>query len=469
VIRFIPSLDTRSVRYYFAALLQLLAVVLAPPLLASVLARDFFYTAIFTGLILLVWSLGFLGRRGPTPALALREALVVTALAYLTFALVGTVPFLPLASFWDGFFESMSGFTTTGLSVLELTTLPSSLLFFRAYSQWIGGAGIIILSLAVLIGPGRAAFRLYASEFGEEHLVGNVVATARVVVTVYGILTLLAFAAFVAAGMSAFDGLLHALATISTGGFSPRAEGIAAYDSELVAGAVTLFMLLGAVSFPLYYFAWRSGWRRFVGDIQVRYLVVMVAAGALLLFALANWDLAALPSTLFHLASAISTTGFSVSDPAAWPAATTLLVIGLMVIGGSAGSTAGGIKLLRLAVLGRVASWSVLRTLLPEEATLPVKVDGETVNDLEIRQTVSLFGIYVATAFASALLLVMAGFSIQEGLFESVSALSTVGLSVGVTSAELPVWAKLTLCLTMWAGRLEILPILVLLHPGNWR
>ena len=179
----------------------------------------------------------------------------------------------------------MSGVTSTGLSVLNVTELPRSLLFFRAWSQWVGGAGIVVLSLVVLIGPGNAAFRLYDSEFGESNVLGSVKAMGRVVLLVYTALTLAPYAAFLLAGMGPFDGLAHALSTLSTGGFSVYAGSIGAYAAPLTQVVVIPFMVLGALSFPLLYLAARDGPRVLTRDVQVRALALLVLVSLPLLLA----------------------------------------------------------------------------------------------------------------------------------------------------------------------------------------
>lgn len=467
--RFINSLDLRVVLTYVGVGCKMLGVVFILPCVVGLLAHEFFYALISAGVALGVFIFGALVTALPRPNLEIKEALAVTALVYLLFGLVGAVMFLPVAPFIDGFFESMSGFTTTGLSVLDIKQLPKTLLFFRAYAQWIGGAGIIVLSLAIFLGPGKVAFQLYTSESGEENLLGSVMATVRVVARLYLGLTVLGFLVFLAAGMQPFEALLHILATLSTGGFSPYQGSIGHFSSPLIRYAVILFMLLGATSFALYYLAYCEGLKRFWHDHQVRALIGLLALASLFFWGLREWRVDAWSSSLFEAASALTTTGFAVRDAALWSTASRLGMVLLMTIGGATGSTAGGIKLLRLLLLWQLANWLVIRELLPEEAQVPIKYGEQTVSQSELLRYSGLFILYVGVLFVSTLLLVLAGFSAIDALFESASALGTVGLSVGITSADLSVWAKLLLIFNMWAGRLEILPVLVLLYPWAWR
>lgn len=469
VTRFVEPLNVRMVAAHLGLVLQLLGAVLVPPFLAGLLTGEFLFGALYGGLALGAFGIGKAGAAHRKTDLGHKEALVITALAYPLFALVGALGFLPETSFIDGFFEAMSGFTTTGLTVVPLEGLPRTLLFFRAYAQWVGGAGIIVLSLVILLGPGKAAFQLYASEFKRENVGGSVIATARVVVKIYGALTVLLLFLLLALGLPLWDALLHAMTTISTGGFSIYGDSIGHYQSAGIELCLTVFMLLSAVSFPLYYVAVREGPRRFFRDLQLRYLLGIGAAGVLFFIAAGGWEAELLRPSLFNATSALTGTGFQVSPPAAWAEQARLLSLLLMIIGGSAGSTTGGIKLFRLILMVKLALWVVVRRLLPEEARLPMKYGELVVADQELKEVFGFFALYIAFLFLSGLLLSFSGAPIEDALFESASALGTVGLSSGLTSPGLAPWAKLLLTFEMWAGRLEILPLLVLLYPGHWR
>lgn len=468
--RFVVPLDLGAVGYQLGGVLMVFAVTLMPCAVVALAAGDMFQSAAFTVAAAVMWSAGWLCRRGEPRELRLREAIVITALAYLVFAAAGAVAFLSVTGPVDAFFEAMSGFTTTGLSLLEPAGLPPSLLFFRAFSQWVGGAGIIILSLVVLAGHGSAASRLYASEFGEENLLGSVVATARVVAAVYAGLTIAGYAALLAAGAGAFDGLLHALALVSTGGFSSFGASIGAYDSAAVEAVTMVFMVVGATSFPLLYLVLRrKQWQKLASDVQVRTLGAVLVAGTLVHLGFVGWDAGALRDAVFHVASAATTTGFTTTDPADLPDGAKMLSVVLMLIGGGVGSTAGGLKLLRLGIALSLISWALLRLMLPREAKVPLKLGGVTITEDELRRTFALVVCYAGLVVMSALAIATLGVPAVDALFETASAAGTVGQSVGVTSPTLPSWAKLLLAVNMWAGRVEILPVLVMLHPRNWQ
>jgi trk/ktr system potassium uptake protein len=465
--RYVSPVDPRSLAAEFRRPAKLLALALAVPFLVSLWFREWQQAVLFGALATVSFGYGKRRQTASVAPLSQKDALIFAALAYLAFALVGAIVYLPEMSFVDSFFESMSGFTTTGLSLLDVEAAPRSLLFFRAYSQWIGGAGIVVLSIVFLPGGRATLLPLYAAEFREENLLGNIVSTTRLVFSIYGGLTFLGFVAFVACGMGAYDALLHVLSTLSTGGFSPYADSIGHFRSPAVEIAVMVFMLVGAVAFPLYYRAAREGAGKLFFDSQLRALVIFsgLGVGLALVYTGFRDEPRLLLTNAFHAVSAITTTGFNVTDTRGWPEGVKLLAILLMTIGGSAGSTAGGLKLVRVLVLLRVAEWTLRRAFLPSEAELPIRQGGRVLRDEDIKSVVGLAVLYLGFNFLCSVLLTFTGASPLDALFESTSALGTVGLSTGLTAPGLPAWAKLVLALEMWAGRLEILPLLVLFYP----
>jgi trk system potassium uptake protein TrkH len=467
--RFIVPLDRQAVARHLGAVLRLLAIVLVVPAVTALVAGDSSQALAFTATGVAAGTVGLLAGRERLPELGQREAIVVTALAYPLAALLGVPAFMTVGSPVDALFESMSGFTTTGLSVMDEAMLPVSLLFFRAYSQWLGGLGIIVLSLVLLAGTGSAAAKLYSSEFGERNMLGSVLGVGRIISIVYAGLTVLAVVALITAGAGRLDAVLHALALVSTGGFSPFADSIGAYDSAAIAAVSIVFMVFAALSFPLYYLTWRIGWRRLVGDTQLRLLLLLLFAGAAAAVAFEGWGGADALKALFHVTSAATTTGFVLEDPADWAEGTRLLAVGHMFVGGATGSTAGGLKLLRLAILLLLGGWAVTRAMLPREARVPLQIQHVPVSDVDVRHAIALLVSLAALVLLSAILLTAAGESWDAALFEATSAANTVGLSVGVTRPDLADWAKLVLVVNMWAGRVEVLPVLVLAHPANWR
>jgi trk system potassium uptake protein TrkH len=269
--------------------------------------------------------------------------------------------------------------------------------------------------------------------------------------------------------MPPYDALLHVMSTVSTGGFSAYSNSLGQYQDPMIAAGAAICMLLGAVGFPTYYVLYRRDFRRFRSDPQVLYLGVMVVIFFLIAAAiLKKGPGAGLTSAFFHVVSALTTTGFSITPASEWPGGFQWLVIFLMTVGGCAGSTAGGLKIFRLILLIQVVKWMVLHTLLPKEAKIPIKVGALSIRSHQIKMTIGFAALYMLLVVATAFLLTVEGYRPIDALFESTSALGTVGLSAGITSPMLPAWAKCLLAANMWAGRLEILPVLVVLYPQIW-
>jgi trk system potassium uptake protein TrkH len=467
--RYILPVKYQVVYANVCQVVRLLAITMTVPALVAVLSGEYQQALVFVIIGAVAYGLGLTGRVSGRADMSGKEALVVVALGYLIYGFMGAFAFLSHASYLNGFFEAVSGITTTGLSVLKPESLPSSLVFFRSYSQWLGGAGIVVLSLVVLLGPSRNSFRLLTSEFGEEKLVGNVRSTAALVLTVYSILTAAGFLVYLAVGFGPFDALLHVLSTVSTGGFSASSESVGHYGGPVLHLAVAVFMFLGAIGFPAYYLLRRRGLKEFLRDTQLRYLVVLLLGSWILIWTGWRFEGGRLLPSLFTGVSSLTTTGFTTVGQSSWPHSVVLISMVLMLIGGSSGSTAGGLKLYRLIVAVRTVRWYLLKALLPEESRVAIKIRGRAIEDDAIKQTFSLAALYLGLAGLSALcFLVYGGYSVTESLFESVSAIGTVGLSSGITSATMPSFLKLVLIADMWLGRLEILPVLVILYPVIW-
>lgn len=452
-----------------ALTLRMFGFILLVPLIVSLVSREFTYTFLFAVLAFASYLVGFFGKYFGESDMTGKDALVVTALSYLIYSLIGACAYLPISSYVDGFFESMSGFTTTGLTVINPEIMPATLLFFRSYSQWIGGAGIMILSLIVLVGPGRNAFKLYTAEYGEQNLLGDVKATARIVMAVYMSITVLGFVVFKLTGISYFESLLTILTTVSTGGFSSYQSSLGYYYSNnFFIAAVIFFMFLGAIGFPTYYLLLKKKFGKTIIDVQIRYLLIIAAVASLFMIIAWQWRPEKLLSAIFTSVTSLTTTGFSLSPTSDWPSEVKLISIILMIIGGSSGSTAGGLKLFRFVLMLKLVKWFFNRMLLPREARLPLKIGDLNIEQGTIRHVLTFLFLYIMFILLTTITLSFYGHKTVDSLFEATSALGTVGLSTGITSAELPVIPKLLLAINMWAGRLEILSVLILFYPPLW-
>ena len=466
--KFIKPLKFKALLFNLCNLLKLLSIILLVPIAVSLITSEFNYTLILAIICTASYLIGYFGKFIYEDDLSRKDALIVTALAYLLFSIVTAFAFLPVTNYLNGFFESISGFTTTGLSVLNPDKLPDTLLFLRAYSQWIGGAGIIILTLVLLSGPGTSALKLYSSEFGKENLVGNVKNTGIIVLKIYSILTVAGFILYIISGVNFFDAILLVLSTISTGGFAPHSSSIKHYNFSLIHIFIIIFMIFGATSFSSFYNITKKGIKGFFENLQLKMLFGIILIFSFLFFASYNFNSEKILSSIFQSVSAATTTGFSVEKTSGIPIQTKLMTIFLMVIGGTSASTAGGIKIIRFLLVIFLLRWMVLKLFLPDEAKVPVKIKDITFSDNDIKKIFGFISIYMLLIFLSSLIFVFYKYGVINSVFECTSALGTVGLSTGITSPEMPGILKVVLIINMWAGRVEIFPVLALFYPRIW-
>jgi trk system potassium uptake protein TrkH len=461
------------VAHYLGELALVLAALAIPPGLAGFwfAERAIAWRCIAVAAVLALC--GWLLARRPAPAhIQANEALVVTAAAYLLASVAMAYPMTAAGlAPADALFESVSGITTTGLTMIaNVEAAPRTLVFARSWLQWCGGLGIVVLSIALLMGNDVAARRLIDPIPAGEHLATTTRAFARRVAATYVILTLLGVAALFALGMPSFDALNFALAGISTGGFAPRTESLAALDGWTLRAAVTTIGLVGAISLPLVGALARGDWRRVAGDTELRTLLVMTAlvCGALALLGLGADSPASLGDRLLLGASAQSTTGFAPFAPGELDAGSKVVLMTAMATGGSVGSTAGGVKILRLLVLLGVLGFLLRRAAMPAHAVTPLKVLGRTVTSEQALALLAVVLVFPLAAFASWLPFLAAGLDPLDSLFDVVSGLGTVGLSTGITSPDLAPALKIVLGLDMLLGRVEFFAILILLNPATW-
>jgi trk system potassium uptake protein TrkH len=423
----------------------------------------------------LLATFGVATARLPAPARLLpHEALVTVALGFLVTPLLMALPLCSAGlPFLDAWFEAVSAVTTTGLSTVDaLAEKPFDFLFARAWMQWYGGLGIIVLCLALLLRPGPVSRYLASSGLDSEDLVGSTRENARRVLAVYLALTVATFLLLwlVAKGDARFA-LLHALTSVSTGGMAPADDSLASVPGPARV-AVLGCSVAGAVALVVYYRAWQGDWRVLIADPQLRALLLATAVTTLLLAGALHVDGEHWSHVFRHApllaASAQSTTGFSTLDIAALGPPATLVLILAMFIGGGLGSSAGGIKLLRFLIFLRLLHFLLARTRLPSHAVAEPRLAGHALRQEEAENALTVILLFVAVVVLSWLVFVAAGCEPMDALFEVTSATGTVGLSSGLTAPELRPGLKLLLCADMLLGRLEIVALLVVFHPATW-
>ncbi len=465
----------------------LYSLTLLPPLLLSLLYRDQAHLTFLLclGLTAVVgftlwWPVRRFRREPKT-----RDGFIIVALFWFVLALLSSLPFQigTHLSLTNAFFESVSAFTTTGATVITgLDRLPPSILFYRQQLQWFGGMGVIVLAVAILPMLGIGGLQLYKAEtpgpFKEEKIVPRLAQTARSFWLIYLGLTLACALAYWLAGMSLFDAVAHSLSTISTGGFSTHDASLAWFNSPLIEAIAIVFMALGGINFSVHFIALLR--RRpliYFTDIEVRtYLIYMSMAALLIAGELYRThyhdDFAsALRYSLFQTVSVITSTGFVTEDFSRWPDFVPVLLFFLSFVGGCAGSTAGGMKVIRFLLMFLHSPRLILQLVHPR-LVRPIKLGRRVVPERVIEAVWGFFSVYIAT-FAIIMLLLMATGLDQITAFSAVAtSMNNLGPGLGDVAANfqgIPDTAKWLLALAMLMGRLEIFTVLVLLTPEFWR
>jgi trk system potassium uptake protein TrkH len=419
-------------------------------------------------------------------SLSIQEGGIIVLLSWMAVIGFSAWPFVMLSelTFSRALFEAMSGWTTTGLSVVDVTRAGPMILLWRSVMQWAGGAGLAIIMMSAIVGP--TGVGLSSAEGRSEQLVPEVRRSARLVMTIYTVYVLAGTLAYWWAGMSAFDALNHAFAAVSTGGFSTHPESIGHWDSPAIEAVSLPLMLLGNLSFVTAWFLWRGKFGIVAknGEIRLMVIVIPLATAALFLLTIQGVYLQlgsqlgsqlglqlgpesgkALRVAVFETVAALTTTGFSTVTYTHWNAFGLFLLILLMLIGGGTCSTAGGIKQFRIYLFCKLLIWEIKRSLLPRTAVIDCSIQEGShrvaVDDARVRQVAVFVFLYLVTYLLGVLVLCACGYDLSDALFEFASALGTVGLSVGVTSAGMPdvaLWAEI---FAMFLGRLEFTVLIV--------
>ncbi len=468
----VSPVNPAAVLKYLAQVMMGIGAVMVVPLAVALVFGEV-YTALAYGVTACaVTAAGYiLNRLLPDYDLAWKEALIIAGLVFPLVALISSFPIayatgMPLL---DAFFEAVSGVTTTGLSLAPADAGPV-FLFARSWLQWIGGIGIVLIVLLAMIPPGTSAARLYTANVGDEKIRPGVMATAALLGKVYLVLTLSAVVILLAVGMEPFDAVCHALCAVSTGGFSTRPDSVAAYSGFMVPAAITLACIAGATSFAIYPHLLKKP-KMLLQDVQVKYFICIAAAGIVLMIATLHATAPAgggVSVAVFQVFSALTTAGFSTTDAGLLPGASKAVLIVLMWIGGCVGSTAGGLKIMRIIILIQAIRIIFIRFFVPRETLTPLKVGGNVIEQDELNTTLAFFGLYLMVVVVSAFLFMMHGIGMENAVFEVSSALGTVGLSTGITGAAMPALLKVVLIIDMLLGRVEIIPLCILFFPRTW-
>ena len=415
-----------------------------------------------------------------------RDGFFVTVFFWLVLSAFGALPLwlsdaLQL-SFVDSLFESVSGLTTTGATVISgLDTLPKSILFYRQQLQWLGGIGIVVIAVAILPMLGIGGMQMYRAEtpgpLKDSKLTPRIAETANVLFKIYLTITILCALAYNLAGMSLFDAISHSFSTVAIGGFSTHDESIGFFNSDLIMGICAFFMVVSGLNFALHYLAWHnrrlsSYWADPEARMYVYLLIFGMAVTCLYLYFSGTYDWESSVSLgVFQLVSIMTTTGFTTTDFNSWPTFLPFFLIFLSFFGACAGSTGGGIKIGRMLIMAQQGIREVYRLIHPN-ALLPIKIQNQRIPDRVADAIWAFFGVYLAVFYIMVLLLLASGLDFVTAWSATAAALNNLGPGLGSVAtnyADIGVFAKGVLCWGMLLGRLEIFTLLVLFMPTFWK
>lgn len=468
-------------------LLLILSMMLLTPLPFSLYYHDGMVAAfvICSGLGLIIGGL-LTALFVPEEELGYKDGFAIVTFSWLSLGLLGALPYYYsgyIPGFVDALFESMSGFTTTGSTILpDIEILPRSLLFWRALTQWLGGMGIIVLTLAILPLLGIGGMQLFQAEVPgptKDKLAPRVQDTARILWSVYLGMTLSQTVLLMLGGVDFFNALTHSFTTLATGGFSNFNASIAHYQSPYIQLVFTLFMLLAGVSFSLHFLVLRQNVFSYWKNEEFRFYLSLILIAVILVF-IANGLADAythagrgLLDAAFQVVSLMTTTGYGTADFDAWPSFSRVLLVSLMFVGGCAGSTGGGIKVVRFLLFFKYARSQLHKIVHPRQIET-IKLGRTKVPQEVMIAILSFFAIYLAVFVVASLIVTALGVDIITGPSAVIATLNNIGPGlalVGPTQnfGHLPVLAKLVLIFCMLAGRLELYTVAILLTPGYWK
>ena len=431
------------------------------------------------------FGLRFYTRKNTNKELKKRDGYLVVTLGWVVMSLFGTLPYLisgAIPHFTDAFFETMSGFTTTGASILnDIEAVPKGILFWRSLTQWIGGMGIIVLAVAILPLLGIGGMQLFVAEapgITPDKLQPRIQETAKRLWLIYLGLTVLETVLLMAGGMNFYDAVNHALTTMATGGFSTKNDSVAYFDSPFIQYVIIIFMFLAGTSFTLTYFGLKGKFKKIWGNEEFRVYslftlsITILVMVTILIVANEGFE-KSFRDALFQAVSIITTTGYVTADYTAWAPFLTVVFFILMFVGGSAGSTAGGVKVVRHIALFKNSFLELKRQLHPS-AVIPVRISGKAVERTIVFNVLAFIMIYILIFILGAILLSSMNIDFSTAFGAVATTLGNIGPGIGAVGPldnffAIPSAGKWLLSFLMLLGRLELFTVLMLLSPYYWR
>ena len=477
-------MNNRMIAYIIGRILLTEAALLVLPLLVTVLYGES-PVPFLIPILLLALCGGAMGWKKPkSTALYARDGLAVVALAWICMSLFGALPFVlsgDIPNYVDAFFETVSGFTTTGSSILtEIEPLSRGGLFWRSFTHWVGGMGVLVFVMAILpMNDGHGMHLMRAEVPGPTvgKLVSRMSDTAKILYSIYLVMTVVEIVLLLAGGMPLYDAAIHAFGTAGTGGFSCRNLSVGAYDSVYFDVVIGVFMLLFGVNFNLYYFLLIRRFRDVLHSEELRAYLLIVAASVLAIAVnishLYQSFAASLRYAFFQVSSIITTTGYATADFNAWPAFSKAILVILMFVGACAGSTGGGMKVARIVILAKTSVCD-MRKMLHPNAVATVRFEGKPIGEKNIRSVHLFLTVYLIVFTISCLLLSLEEMDLVTTFTAVAACMNNIGPGLEVVGpmgnfAVFSPWAKVLLSFDMLLGRLEIFPMLLLFAPSIWK
>ncbi len=478
-------MNRRMIFYTLGKMIKLEAAILVLPLIVSLIYKEPDALS-FLITVLISLALGFLLTlvfKSKNKVIYAKEGFAIVALTWITISAVGALPFVisgSIPNYIDAFFETVSGFTTTGASIVkDVTALPHGILFWRSFTHWIGGMGVIVFIMAIVPSLTDRSIHILRAEMPGP-IIGKLVPkakdTAKILYLIYIVITALEFILLLLGGMPVFDSLIHSFGTAGTGGFGIKPNCLQDY-SPYCKWVITIFMLIFGVNFNLYYFILLKRIKSVFKNCELwLYLALFVIASAVISFNIYSIYKTVSETVLqssFQVASIITTTGYSTADFNQWPTLSKTVLLILMFFGGCAGSTAGGLKIQRVVMLYKSVKRELLKMLHPSSVST-VKLDGKSVDNPTLNSTNIYFAIYIGLLFIVFILISLENkFSIETNFSAAVSCFNNVGPGFGTVGplgnySAYSGFSKMVLSFAMLFGRLEIYPLLFTLIPSVW-
>ena len=478
-------MNTKIVRYILCRMLGVEAALLLVPVLVAVIYQEKCGIVFLIPIVILCLLFLMVGRKRPEHGQIYgKEGMVIVALAWILWSLFGAMPFTLsgyIPSYVDAFFETVSGFTTTGSSIIpDVEVLPHCLLFWRSFTHWIGGMGVLVFVLVVTSLDRKNSMHLMRAEVPgpeKDKLVPKAMSTARILYGMYLTLTVIEMVFLVIGGMNLFDSMIFSFGSAGTGGFSNYADSVAHFNSAYIDGVITVFCALFGVNFALFYFMILGDFKSILKNEELRTYILLIAGAT----AAIMLNIHSLYPTIgksfryavFQVVTVITTTGYSTADFAQWPMFSKAVLMMLTVIGACASSTGGGIKVSRLLVGMKCVKREIVQLAHPKSVGI-IRVGGKKVSSDVLRTIYIYFIAYVGILIGSVVLVSLDNFDFETTFSAVLTTLGNVGPGMAQVGpmgnfAEFSPLSKLILCFDMLAGRLEIFPFLVLFTAPAWR